>query len=163
MLSPVPQFTRSLTALAAILAKAEAHCAAKKIDPAVIFAARLFPDMLPFWRQITITCDHAKGACARLAGAEVPGYPDEEKSLADLQARIARTSAFIATLPDAAFAGADTRSITLKVGPTEMTFEAPDYYSGFAIPNFYFHLTTAYNILRTNGVELGKRDFMGTR
>lgn len=162
MLSPVPQFTRSLTALAAILAKAEAHCLAKKIDPAVFFSMRLFPDMLPFWRQITIACDHAKGATARLAGIEVPGYPDEEKTLAELQARIAKTLAFIATVPETAFDGAEARSITLKVAGNDMTFAAPAYFAGFALPNFYFHMATAYNILRSNGVELGKRDFMGT-
>ena len=160
MLSPVPAFTRSLNALSAILAKAEAHMAAKKIDPSVLFNARLFADMLPFWRQITIACDHAKGASARLAGVEVPGYPDEEKTFADLQARIARTIAFIATVPEAGFADADGRTITLKAGPSDRSFPAPVYYLSFAVPNFYFHMATAYGILRSNGVELGKSDFM---
>jgi len=161
MYSPVPHFTRSLNALSSVLTKAEAHAAAKKIDPAVLVNARLFPDMLPFWRQITIACDHAKGASARLTGTENPSFPDEEKTFAELQARIAKTLAFIATVPAEAFADADGKMITLKVGQNEMTFPAPDYLSGFAIPNFYFHMTTAYNILRKNGVELGKRDFMG--
>lgn len=160
MLSPVPGFTTSLNALAAILTKAEAHMAAKKIDPSVLFNARLFPDMLPLWRQITIACDHAKGASARLSGTEVPGFPDEEKTFADLQARIARTLAFIASVPEAGFADADGRTITLKVGSSERSFPAPVYLFSFAFPNFYFHMTTAYAILRSNGVALGKSDFM---
>ena len=160
MQSPVPAFTTSLNALSAILSKAEAHMAAKKIDPAVMFSARLFPDMLPFWRQITIACDHAKGASARLSGVDVPGFPDEEKTFADLQARIAKTLAFIASVPSAGFADADGKTITLKVGPSERSFPAPVYLNSFAIPNFYFHMTTAYAILRSNGVDLGKSDFM---
>ena len=160
MLSPVPAFTTSLNAFSAILAKAEAHMAARKIDPAVLFTTRLFPDMLPFWRQVTIACDHAKGASARLGGVEMPAFPDEEKTFADLQARIAKTIAFIATVPAAGFADADGRTITLKVGPNERSFPAPVYYLSFAVPNFYFHMTTAYAILRSNGVELGKSDFM---
>ncbi len=161
MQNPVPYFTRSLNALSAILDKAEAYAAAKKFDPAVLVNARLYPDMLPLWRQVTIACDHAKGASARLGGVEVPSFPDEEKSLADLQARIAKTLAFIATVPEAGFEGAETRTINLKAGQRDLSFPGGDYLSGFAIPNFYFHMTTAYNILRKNGVELGKLDFMG--
>lgn len=161
MLSPVPQFTRALKALSSILTKAEAHCVAKKIDPSVFVTARLFPDMLPFSTQIGITCDHAKGAAARLSGREVPSFNDPMTSFAELQTRIAQTMAFIATVPDGEFADADGRSISLKVGGTDMTFPGAAYLAGFALPNFYFHMTTAYNILRMSGVELGKRDFIG--
>ena len=161
MQSPVPYFTHSLTALSRILDKAEAYAEARKLKPDVIPNLRLFPDMLPFWRQITIACDHAKGAPARLAGMEVPSFPDTETTLAELQARIARTRAFIATIPDSAFEGAEARVITVKAGQRELTFPATQYLHGYAVPNFYFHMTTAYNILRAGGVEIGKVDFLG--
>ena len=161
MQSPVPMFVHSLTALSKILDKAEAFAAAKKIKPDVIPQLRLIADMLPLWRQITIACDHAKGAPARLAAVDVPSFADTETTLADLKERVAKTIAFIATIPDAAFEGAEARSITVKAGPRELTFPAPQYLSGYAIPNFYFHMATAYNILRSNGVEIGKGDFLG--
>jgi uncharacterized protein len=161
MHTPVPHFVHSLTALSAILDKAEAHAAAKNIKPDVIPQLRLVADMLPFWRQITIACDHAKGASARLAGVEVPSFPDTETTVAELKDRVARTIAFIQTIPADAFDGAEGKTISLKVGPRDMSFPATNYLYGFAIPNFYFHMTTAYNILRGNGVDLGKRDFMG--
>lgn len=161
MQSPVPFFVHSLTALSKILDKAEAHAAEKKIQPEVIAQLRLIADMLPFWRQVTIACDHAKGASARLAGMEVPSFPDTETTLAQLKERIAKTIAFIQTIPDAAFEGAEARTITVKAGPRELTFPAPQYYSGYAMPNFYFHMSTAYNILRLNGVQIGKVDFLG--
>lgn len=161
MQSPVPAFTHSLNALAAILAKAQAWEEAKKMKPEVIPNLRLTADMLPFWRQITIACDHAKGATARLSGTENPSFPDEEKTLADLQARIAKTLEFIATVPASAFADADGKTISLKAGPRELTFPAPFYYNSFAVPNFYFHISMAYAILRDNGLDIGKTDFLG--
>ena len=161
MQSPVPFFVHSLTALSKILDKAEAHAAEKKIQPEVIAQLRLIADMLPFWRQVTIACDHAKGASARLAGVEVPSFPDTETTLTQLKERIAKTIAFIQSIPDTAFEGAEARTITVKAGPRELTFPAPQYYSGYAMPNFYFHMSTAYNILRLNGVQIGKVDFLG--
>lgn len=161
MQSPVPFFVHSLTALSKILDKAEAHAEAKKIKPEVIPQLRLIADMLPFWRQITIATDHAKGAAARLSGVENPSFPDTETTLAELKERIAKTIAFLQTVPDAAFAGAEAKTITVKAGPRELTFPAVQYLNGYAIPNFYFHMTTAHNILRSNGVEIGKVDFLG--
>ena len=161
MQSPVPTFTHSLTALSKIIAKAQAFEEAKKIKPEVIPQLRLIADMLPFWRQITICCDHAKGASARLSGMVNPSFEDKESTLAELQDRIARTLAFIATVPAAAFEGAETRIITLEAGSRELTFPGAQYLAGFAMPNFYFHMTTAHNILRTNGVDIGKSDFLG--
>lgn len=161
MQNPVPFFTHSLTALSKILTKAQAFETAKNLKPEVIPNLRLIADMLPLWRQITIACDHAKGASARLSGTENPGFADTETTLAELQDRIAKTLAFIATVPTDAFANADGLTITVKAGPRELTFAAPQYYFGFALPNFYFHMSTAYNILRSNGVEIGKGDFLG--
>ena len=161
MQSPVPLFVHSLTALSRILDKAQAHADARRIAPEVIPNLRLIADMLPFWLQITIACDHAKGACARLAGVDVPSFPDSPMTLAQLKDRIAQTVAFIQTVPDAAFDGAEARTITVKAGPRELTFPAPQYCYGYALPNFYFHMTTAYNILRAQGVEIGKVDFLG--
>lgn len=161
MHSPVPALAHSLNAMSKILDKAEAFAEAKKIKPEVIPQLRLIADMLPFWRQITIACDHAKGMSARLAGVEVPSFPDDEVTIADLKARIAKTVAFLQSIPAEAFAEADTRTILVKAGPRELTFPALHYYQGYALPNFFFHLTTAYNILRSNGVEIGKGDFLG--
>ena len=161
MQSPVPMFVHSLTALSKILDKAEAFAEAKKIKPEVIPQLRLIADMLPFWRQITIACDHAKGAPARLAGMDVPSFADTETTIAELKERIAKTIAFISTIPDAAFEGAEARSITVKAGPRELSFPAPQYLASYAIPHFYFHMSTAYSILRANGVEVGKGDFLG--
>ncbi|MFM2351178.1 MAG: hypothetical protein RIR04_2144 [Pseudomonadota bacterium] len=161
MQSPVPMFVHSLTALSKILDKAEAFAEAKKIKPEVIPQLRLIADMLPFWRQITIACDHAKGAPARLAGMDVPSFADTETTIAELKERIAKTIAFISTIPDAAFDGAEARTITVKAGPRELSFPAPQYLASYAIPNFYFHMSTAYSILRANGVEVGKVDFLG--
>ena len=161
MQSPVPMFVHSLTALSNILDKAQTFADAQKIKPDVIPQLRLIANMLPFWRQITIACDHAKGAPARLAGVDVPSFADTETTLAELKERVAKTIAFISTIPDSAFEGAETRTITIKAGPRELSFPAPQYLGSYAIPNFYFHMTTAYNILRTNGVEIGKTDFLG--
>lgn len=161
MQTPVPALIHSLTAMSKILDKAEAFAEAKKMKPDVIPQLRLIADMLPLWRQITIACDHAKGMSARLAGVEVPGFADTESTVAELKDRIAKTIAFISTIPAEAFADADGRTISVKAGPRELSFSAPQYYGSYAIPNFYFHLTTAYAILRSNGVEIGKSDFLG--
>jgi len=157
----VPVFDRTLAALSAILGKAAAHAEARKIDPAVLLGARLFPDMFPLTRQVQIACDFAKGAAARLVGQEPPAWADDETSFAHLQARIERTRAYIATFPAAQFEDAPTRSIELKLRSGTMQFEGLPYLAHYVLPNFYFHATTAYNILRHNGVELGKRDFLG--
>ena len=161
MQNPVPFFTHSLTALANILAKAEAHATAKKIKPEVIPQLRLIADMLPLWRQVTIACDHAKGACARLAGLEVPSFADTETTIPELQDRISRTIAYLGTIPAEAFKDADARTITIRTGGQDRSFPALQYYLGYAIPNFYFHMTTAHGILRANGVDVGKGDFLG--
>ena len=157
----VPVFIHFLNSLSAILKKAEAHCAAKKIDPAVMLGLRLTPDMFPLSRQVQIASDAAKGAGARLAGIEVPSFPDEEKTFEELEARIARTIAFLKGLDKKQFEGAEARSIALKAGGREMTFEGgASFLETWAKPNFFFHLTTAYAILRQGGVELGKRDYL---
>ena len=159
-ISSVPFFLMMLSALAGIIDKTIAHAEAKKIDQAVYAGARLYPDMFPFTRQITIATDHAKGASARLAGVEVPKFDDTEVTLADLKARLQKTLDFIATLKPEQFAGAETRDITipLRAGPT--TFKGQPYLLHFALPNFYFHVTTAYAILRHSGIEIGKPDFI---
>ncbi|MDQ7989560.1 MAG: DUF1993 domain-containing protein [Candidatus Dactylopiibacterium sp.] len=157
----VPAFSRSLRALEAILARAEAHAVARKIDPAVLLGARLFPDMLPLTRQVQIATDHAKGAVARLTATEVPRFADDEQSFAELRARVAKTLQLIAAATPAGFEGAEAREIAFRLGPHDLSFTGAQYLTGFALPNFYFHLATAYGILRHNGVELGKQDFLG--
>ncbi|HVG49583.1 MAG TPA: DUF1993 domain-containing protein [Rubellimicrobium sp.] len=161
MQSPVPALAHSLRALDRILQKAEAHCEARKIDPAVLVNDRLAPDMLPFRRQVGMTCDHVKFATSRLSGQDAPRFDDTEQTFAELQDRIAKTLAFIESVPEAAFEGAEARTIYLKAGPRELSFPAPVYLARYALPNVYFHMTTAYNILRHNGVDLGKVDFLG--
>jgi hypothetical protein len=158
----VPAFLQTLNALSGILTKAAAHAEAKKIDPSIFINARLAPDMHPLSRQIQILSDSAKGAVARLAGIDIPSFPDTETTFAELQARIAKTIDFVKSLKPAQFETAATREIVLKVGSQEMKFPGATYLSHFVFPNFYFHATTAYNILRHNGVEIGKRDFIGT-
>jgi hypothetical protein len=159
----VPVFTRMLGNLSAILDKAAAHCAVKQIDPAALMQYRLYPDMLPFLRQITIACDTAKGAAARLAGVEIPRHEDGEKTFDELKARIAKTVEFLGTVTAAQVDGSEERPITLKLRAGDVNFRGLQYLIGFALPNFYFHATTAYDILRHNGVELGKADFLGPR
>lgn len=155
-----PHFTRMLAALSKILDKAEAHCAEKKIDPAVMLGMRLFPDMFALSRQVQLSSDFAKGAMARLAGIEIPKYADEEKTFAELRERLARTIAFIESVKPAQLEGSETRVIEMKIAGNPVTFTGSDFLFTNAIPNFYFHVTTAYDILRAGGVELGKRDFM---
>ncbi len=157
-----PRFVNMLTNLAAVLDKAAAHCEAKKIDPAVLLASRLYPDMFPLSRQVQIACDNAKGAVARLAGVEVPKHEDTEKTFDELKARIAKTIAFVNTVPAAQVDGSEDRDIHLKLGPREVDWKGMQYLLGFALPNFYFHVVTAYGILRHNGVEVAKRDYIGT-
>jgi hypothetical protein len=156
-----PRFANILKNLSEILTKAEAHALARKIDPAVLIGARLFPDMLPLSKQVQIACDTAKGAVARLAGVEVPRHEDTEQTFAELQQRIARVIVFIESVPAERIDGSEERKITLSLRGNEVVYTGLQYLAGFALPNFYFHVVTAYDILRHNGVELGKRDFLG--
>lgn len=157
----IPSFEIGLNALSAILDKAQAHAEAKRFDPAVLLNTRLFPDMFPLTRQVQIACDQAKNGGARLAGTEPPKHEDNEKTLAELKARIAKTVAFVKTLDAAQIDGAADREITFPLGPQNKGhMKGADYLNHFVLPNFYFHLSTAYGILRHCGVELGKRDFL---
>jgi hypothetical protein len=158
----IPVFKQILTSLSAILEKAEAHATEKKIAPEALLQFRLFPDMLPFTRQIQIACDFAKGAAARLGGQDVPSYEDKEATFAELQARIAKTLAFIDSVPQAEIAGSQERAITTGSGDKIKHFTGQTYLVHYALPHFYFHATTAYDILRHNGVDIGKKNFIGT-
>jgi uncharacterized protein len=157
----VPVFTRLLINLSVIIDKAIAHAEAKKIDEKVFASSRLFPDMLPFTTQINIACDTAKFAAARLAGLEAPKHEDNQVSLADSKARVQAVLAYLATFTPAQINGSEERDITIpmRAGPLQM--KGKNYLLMFATPNFYFHITTAYNLLRHNGVEIGKMDFLG--
>lgn len=156
-----PRFINALKNLSAILDKAQAYAEAKKIDPSVLTNARLFPDMFPLKRQVQITCDNAKGAVARLAGVEVPKHEDTEETVAELKARIAKTIGFVETIKPNQVDGSEERNIHLKLGPQEVDWKGMQYLLGFALPNFYFHAVTAYDILRHCGVDVGKHDFIG--
>jgi hypothetical protein len=156
-----PCFARMLRNLSVLIDKAEAHCTAKKIEPSALTTARLFPDMFPFTRQVQISCDTAKGAVARLAGVDIPKHEDTEQTFAELKARIAKTLDFIESIPAAKIDGSEDREIVLPMRSGERRFKGMQYLLGFAYPNFYFHVTTAYNLLRHNGVEVGKSDFIG--
>lgn len=158
----VPAFVQILNALSTILTKAAAHAEAKKIDPSVFVTARIAPDMFPLVRQVQIATDHAKGASARMAGVDNPSFADTETTFADLQARITKTLDFVKSLKPAQFDGGFERDITLTIGGQKMTWKGDVYLHQFALPNFYFHVTAAYAILRHNGVDVGKRDFLGT-
>lgn len=157
----VPIFTLSLTNLSAILDKAASHGEAKKLDPQVIPQARLIADMLPLSAQIQIACDTAKGAAARLAGVEVPKHEDTEATLAELKMRVAKTLDFIKTIKPEQLQGAQAREIVLQLPQTTLRFNGVSYLTNFVLPNFFFHMTMAYALLRKNGVDLGKRDFLG--
>jgi len=159
----IPTFVRMLNNLSAILKKAEANAAARTIDPSVFVGARLATDMFPLSRQVQIATDGVKGCAARLAGVEIPSYPDTETTFAELQARIAKTVAFLEGFKAAQIDGSEDRTITLKLGPQEVSFAGADYVFNFVLPNLYFHATTAYAILRHNGVDVGKMDFLGAR
>jgi len=156
----VPIFQQMLPCLSAVLDKGAAHAAARKIEPAVLLNARLYPDMFPLTRQVQIACDFAKGAVARLAGQEPPKYEDNEASLEELRARVAKTLDFINEFKPSQIDGSEEREITITLGGNPRKFKGENYLVSLVLPNFFFHTTTAYAILRHNGVELGKRDYM---
>lgn len=158
----IPVFVRMLGNLSAILEKGGAFAGARKVDPSVLVNARLAPDMLPLSRQVQIASDGAKGCAARLAGVEVPSYPDTETTFPELEARIAKTLDFLKSIAASQIDGSEERPISLKFGGTPISFRGQDYLLTFALPHVLFHVTTAYNILRHNGVELGKMDYLGS-
>ena len=157
----IPTCLRMLGSLSTILDKGAAHAEARKIDPAALLQARLFPDMFPLARQVQIASDAAKGGGSRLAGIDAPSWPDNEASFADLQARIAKTEDFLKSLDRAKIDAAAEREITFKAGKTTRTMTGLDYVTAWMFPNFFFHVTTTHAILRHNGVEVGKADFLG--
>jgi uncharacterized protein len=159
----VPAFTRTLGALSAVIDKAAAHCAARKIDPAALLTARLYPDMFMFVKQVQLACDFAKNCIGRLTG-EAPKFPDEEKTFDELKARIAKTIDYLKGFKAADIDATADKDVTFPTGPdTKMTLPGAQYLVQAVLPNFYFHATTAYDILRHDGVELGKLDFLGRR
>ena len=158
----VPVFRQMLGSLGDLLAKAEAHALERKIEPAALLQARLYPDMFPLVRQVQIASDFAKSVSARLAGVDVPAYDDTEQSFDELKARVAKTLAFVDGLDAAAFVGSEQREIVLRPGtPKERKLDGQSYLLHYGLPQFFFHLTTTYAVLRHNGVEIGKRDYMG--
>lgn len=157
----VPVFVKTLGNLAAILEKAAGFAAAKKVDQSVLLGYRLAPDMLNLARQVQIATDHARGAPARLAGMEPPSYENTEASFAELKARIDKAIAFLDTLKPAQIDGSEEREVTLKMGANTFTYKGQPYLLHVALPNFFFHVTTAYGILRHCGAELGKKDYIG--
>lgn len=158
----VPVFKQILNSLSAIIDKAEAHATEKKIEPAALLHARLFPDMFSFIRQVQIAADFAKGAVARLGGVEVPKFEDDEVTFADLRARLARTVAFIDGVPQDGVEASAQRDITTGTGEKAKQWKGQVYLMHYALPHFFFHASTAYDILRHNGVEIGKKDFIGS-
>ena len=158
----VPAFLQILNGLSGLLTKAEAHCKAKNIQPEVLLGARLYPDMLPLTKQVQIASDFAAKTCARLTQSELPVTADTETTFEQLRQRLARTVDYVKSFKPEQFEGAETRDVTFAVGPNNsMTLKGQQYLSGFALPNFYFHAAIAHGILRHNGVEIGKRDFLG--
>jgi len=158
----VPAYLQMLNSLSGLLTKAEAHCKAKNIQPDVILASRLYPDMLPFSKQIQLVSDFAAKGCARLTHSEVPSTPDSEKTFDELKQRLAKTIDYVKSFTPAQFEGADARDVTFPAGPDRtITVKGQQFLSAFSFPNFYFHAATAHGILRHNGVEIGKRDFLG--
>ena len=158
----IPVFIGMLHNLVAIMEKALAHCEAKKIDPAVLINYRLYPDMFALAKQIQVAADHAKNGAARLAGVTAPESENTEKTFPELIERVKKTIACLETFKPEQIDGSEDREITIKRGETSVTYCGQDYLLNRALPNFYFHITTAYDILRHNGVELGKRDYLGT-
>lgn len=156
-----PRFVNILGNLSNILDKTQAHIDTKKLSDASLTGFRLFPDMLPLTTQVQIACDTAKGVVARLAGVDIPAYEDNEKTIAELKARVAKTIAFIQTITAAQIDGTEDKDIVTKRGEKETHYKGMQFLLGHAIPNFYFHITTTYAMLRHNGVEIGKRDFLG--
>jgi hypothetical protein len=157
----IPPLTRGLNNLSAILDKAAGYAEARKFDSLVLAQARLFPDMHPLSRQVQIACDTAKGAAGRLAQAEIPKHADTETTLPELKARIAKTVDYLKTITPAQMQGAEGREVELKFPSGSMKFTGLAYLNDFVLPNFYFHMTVAYALLRNNGVEIGKRDYLG--
>ena len=157
----VAVFDRFLATLAVILDKAEAHCEARRIRPEVILTARLFPDMFPLTRQVQLACDFAARGTARLAGQEPKVFPDHEASFTELKQRIAAARGYMGSFQAADFAHADRRDVHFKTGGHDMVLKGDEFLSFYSLPQFFFHITTAYDILRHNGVDLGKRDYMG--
>ncbi|MBB3234735.1 DUF1993 domain-containing protein [Phyllobacterium endophyticum] len=157
----VPAFIRGFSILSSLIDKAEAFAAEKKIDPAILFNARLAPDMLPFSGQIQRVSDTSKGVVARLTTIEAPRFPDDEADFSQLRDRIAKTVAFLESVDTSALDGSESKKVTLKFGKMEVTLSGEDYILKFVLPNFYFHVTTAQNILRHNGVPVGKLDYIG--
>lgn len=158
----VPAYLQMLNSLSGLLAKAEAHCKAKKIEPEVLLGARLYPDMLPLTKQIQLVTDFATKGCARLTHSEVPSTPDTEKTFDELKQRLAKTIDYVKSFKPAQFEGAETKDVTFPAGPDRsLTMKGQQFLSAFSFPNFYFHAATAHGILRHNGVEIGKRDFLG--
>lgn len=158
--SSVPVFLHFLKSLSNILKKGADYAAEKKVDEKVLTGARLYPDMFPLTRQVQIACDVAKGCGARLAGLEPPKYEDNEQTFADLQARIDKTVAFLKSIPEASINGSEQKQIKLQAGQRELEFVGEYFLRNWALPNVYFHITTTYNILRHNGVAVGKMDFL---
>ncbi|HOY69579.1 MAG TPA: DUF1993 domain-containing protein [Methylotenera sp.] len=156
----IAPLVRTLNNLSHILKKGETYADAKKIEHSVLLNARLFADMYPLTRQVQIATDMSKGAAARLAGVEIPKYEDNETTFAELQERLAKTIAFIQSVTPAQFAGSEAREVTITVRKVDVKFTGQDYLLKWVLPNVYFHVTTAYNILRHNGVDLGKADFL---
>jgi hypothetical protein len=159
--SSVPPAIQTLRALKAILGKAQAHCDARKIDPNAFLQSRLFPDMFPLTRQVQIACDMVKGAAARLAGSDVPSWADTETTFAELQARIDQTIAYLESFRADQIEGSESRLISIPLRDRTVEFDGQTYLTTWVLPNFHFHVTTAYNLLRHGGIEIGKRDFLG--
>lgn len=159
--SSAPVFTHQLKNMSAILKIAARDAKTRGIDPDVFLIGRLAPDMLPLVRQVQIATDHAKGCCARLAGVDAPIFEDNETSFAELQARIKKTLTFVRSIKRTQYEGSESRDVVLTMAIGKLSFNGADYLNGWALPNFYFHYTTAYNILRQNGVQIGKMEFMG--
>ena len=158
----VPAYLQMLNSLTGLLTKAEAHCAAKKVDPSVLLGSRLFPDMLPLSKQIQLVTDFAAKGCARLTHSELPSTPDTEKTFDELKQRLAKTIDYVKSFKPTQFDGADQKDVTFPAGPDRsITMKGQQFLSSFSFPNFYFHAATAHGILRHNGVEIGKRDFLG--
>jgi hypothetical protein len=160
--STVPAYLQILGSLTGLLNKAEAHCKAKNVQPEVLLGSRLYPDMLPLSKQIQLATDFATRGCARVTHNEVPAAPDTEKTFEELRQRIAKTVDYVKSFKPAQFDGADTKDVTFPMGPDKtMTLKGQQFISGFSLPQFYFHAAIAHGILRHNGVEIGKRDFLG--
>ena len=157
----IPRFVHMLRNLDAILEKAQGYAESRKIDPSTLPAARLFPDMLPLTSQVRIACDAANGVAVRLAGVTGPAFEDNEKTIADLRARVAKSIAFLSTITASQVDGTEAKDVMVRTGGQDVPYKGMQFLLARAIPNFYFHVATAYDILRHNGVEIGKRDYLG--